>query len=67
MVDREQAHSESLKPHFRMTFLENILGVLEKADWPVLQEIRNGEFVAVTGPELLVQLTKARAAFRKLL
>ena len=49
-----------------MNFLENILGVLEKADWPVLQEIRNAEFVAVTGPELLVQVTKARAALRKL-
>ena len=49
-----------------MTFLEDILDRLEEADRPVLQEIRGGEFVAVTGPELLAQITKARAALRKL-
>lgn len=49
-----------------MTFLEDILGVLEKADRPVLQEIRGGDFVAVTGPQLLAQVAQARAALRKL-
>ena len=51
---------------FPMTFLEDILGVLEKADRPVLQEIRGGDFVAVTGPQLLAQVAQARAALRKL-
>lgn len=49
-----------------MTFLEDIFGRLKRADNPVLQEIRNGEFVAVSGPELLAQVGKARAALRKL-
>jgi len=49
-----------------MTFLEDILGRLEKAKSPVLQEIRDGEFLAVTGPELLAKIGRARAALRKL-
>src|SRR5690242_9695688 len=49
-----------------MTCLEDILGRLEKAKLPVLAEIRDGEIIAVTGPELLAKIGRARAALQKL-
>lgn len=49
-----------------MNFLDDILKRLAEAGQPVLQEIRNGEFVAVTGPELLAQVAQARAVLRRL-
>ena len=44
-----------------MTFLENIFARLGQAgSTPVLREIRNGEFVSVTGDELLALIAQAR-------
>ena len=45
-----------------MSFLNDILATLEtRGDTPVLQEIRDGRIVAVTGRELLEQIERARA------
>ncbi len=45
----------------RLTFLEQILERLERAgSAPVLREVRDGQFVTVTGGELLALVGQAR-------
>jgi long-chain acyl-CoA synthetase len=47
-----------------MNFLENIFAGLESAhDTPVLQELRDGQVVPVTGRELLTRVNRARSFF----
>src|ERR1700693_2165711 len=44
-----------------MSFLEHIFAKLDAAgDTPVLQELREGQFFAVTGRELLTRVAQAR-------
>jgi len=50
-----------------MTFLEDIFSTLEKRDHDaVLQELRDGKTVPITGKDLLVDVRRARAFFKAL-
>ena len=44
-----------------MTFLDNILTKLEGRNTPLLEELRDGRTISVTGPELLGKIRQARA------
>src|SRR5271166_1487229 len=47
-------------------FLENVFAQLQKsADRVMLREVRGGEFVSVTGKQLLQQVANARAFIRQ--